>query len=258
MPGSMTDLRAYERIVELLRRELSAENVFVLPDGIVPAVARAWIDHPLPGGRRVYATFSADPIEDRDARLRRLEMLVASFQEVLANVDVSLVEPPSRSLHAALTWLAERAHAVDALVVDAQSPVIWGAASDGAGPSLGPQPKNVVHLDPAARTKASQAPPPPPTHAERAIEAVRAIPSVAHLHKGGHLHATVREADLGFIARSFATIYVLVLVFDKAFDELRAERAATQALPVIERLVLALPPIEPDPPVGSAAAVRRR
>lgn len=83
------------------------------------------------------------------------------------------------------------------------------------------------------------------------------MPTVARLHKGGHLHATVREEDFGFIARSFATIYV-VLVFEGRFDELRAERGATQALPVIERLVLALPPIEPDPPVGTAAAVRRR
>lgn len=253
----MTDVRGFERIVELLRRELGAENVFVLPEAVTPALAHTWIDHPLPNGRKVYVTFGTD-IEDRDARVRRLEMLVDSFREVLGAVDGGLVEPPGRSLHAALSWLAERATASDVLVIDAQSPVLWGAAAGGTVPSLGPPPKNVVPLDPTERSRASQAPPPAPSLADRAIEAVRAMPTVARLHKGGHLHATVREEDFGFIARSFATIYVLVLVFEGRFDELRAERGATQALPVIERLVLALPPIEPDPPVGTAAAVRRR
>lgn len=252
----MTDARSYERIVELLRRELAAENVFVLPEGVTPALAAAWIDHALPNGRRVYVTFTAE-IEDREARERRLEMLVESFREVLGSVDGGLVEPPSRTLQAALQWLAERTSAHEVLVIDAQSPVVWGTASSGAGPSL-PAPHNVVPLDKAERTRASQAPPPPQTLVDRAIEGVRAQPSLARLHKGAHLHATVREEDFGYIARSFATIYVLVLIFDGRFDELRAERGATQALPVIERLVAALPPIEPDPPVGSAAAVRRR
>ena len=76
----MTDVRGFERIVELLRRELGAENVFVLPEAVTPALAHTWIDHPLPNGRKVYVTFGTD-IEDRDARVRRLEMLVDSFRE---------------------------------------------------------------------------------------------------------------------------------------------------------------------------------
>jgi hypothetical protein len=48
------------------------------------------------------------------------------------------------------------------------------------------------------------------------------------------------------------------MVFDGEFDELRAERAAQESLPRIERLVLALPPLDPDPqPVGGVAALRR-
>ena len=60
------------------------------------------------------------------------------------------------------------------------------------------------------------------------------------------------------MVRSFATIYMLVVVFDRPFDELRAERSVTHALPTIERLVLALPPMDPDPPVAGAGVMRMR
>jgi hypothetical protein len=43
------------------------------------------------------------------------------------------------------------------------------------------------------------------------------------------------------------------------FDELRAERATHEALPRIERLVAALPPLDPEPqPMGGVIAFRRQ
>jgi hypothetical protein len=78
------------------------------------------------------------------------------------------------------------------------------------------------------------------------------------LHRGGHVHHTVSEADLGFVARSFAAIYVLILAFRGPFDELRAKRAIVHALPIIERLVLALPPQDPAPLMGGVVALRPR
>jgi hypothetical protein len=60
------------------------------------------------------------------------------------------------------------------------------------------------------------------------------------------------------VAHSFAGIYLLVLIFDAPFDELRAERAVLDALGRIERLVLALPPHDPDPTEGAGVVAMRR
>ncbi len=94
--------------------------------------------------------------------------------------------------------------------------------------------------------------------ARRAIADVRNLPEMASLHKGGHLRHTAAEPGFGYVARSFAAIYVLVLVYDRPFDELLAKRAMTQALPTIERLVAALPPLDPPPPTAGVAAMRGR
>jgi hypothetical protein len=92
----------------------------------------------------------------------------------------------------------------------------------------------------------------------RAIEQIRALSEMETLPRGGHLHHTVSEPDFGYVARSFAAIYVLVVVFDAPFDELRAKRAVLHALPTIERLVLALPPLDPGPKVAGVVALRGR
>jgi hypothetical protein len=61
------------------------------------------------------------------------------------------------------------------------------------------------------------------------------------------------------VARSFASIYVLIVVFESPFDELRAEQAIEDGLPRIERLVLALPPLDPKPsPIASVISMRGR
>jgi hypothetical protein len=44
-------------------------------------------------------------------------------------------------------------------------------------------------------------------------------------------------------------------VFAGEFDELRAERAVLESLHRIERLVLALPPLDPDPPRQGAGVI---
>ncbi len=60
----------------------------------------------------------------------------------------------------------------------------------------------------------------------------------------------VHLEGLGYFARSFAGIYVLVLYFPGPFSELHVEGTALHYLPVIERHVLGLPPIDPSPPGG--------
>ena len=68
---------------------------------------------------------------------------------------------------------------------------------------------------------------------------VRALPELAALRKGGHVRHMASEPGFGCVARSFAAIYVLILVFEGPFDELLTKRAVAQALPTIERLVAA-------------------
>jgi hypothetical protein len=92
----------------------------------------------------------------------------------------------------------------------------------------------------------------------RAITAVRALPAIETLPRGGHLQELVSDPDFGFFARSFAGIYVLVLVFDGPVDELVARRAVVHALPTIEQLVLSLPPVDPPDAGGEQMVVRRR
>jgi hypothetical protein len=92
----------------------------------------------------------------------------------------------------------------------------------------------------------------------RAVAEVRALPDMAKLPRGGHLREMVSGPDFGYLARSFGGIYVLVLVFEGAFEELLAKRAVAQVLPTIEGLVAALPPLEPQPGGGVAALRRRR
>jgi hypothetical protein len=68
----------------------------------------------------------------------------------------------------------------------------------------------------------------------------------------------VSREGSSYLVLSFSSIYLLCMVFDGDFDELRAERAAHESLPRIERLVQALPPLDPDPqPMGEVVALRR-
>jgi hypothetical protein len=93
-----------------------------------------------------------------------------------------------------------------------------------------------------------------------AIARVRKNPVLVELHRGVHLHEAVVDEKLGYLARSFATIYVLLLVFPGQFDELGAERAVVRVLPTIERLVVALPPDDSptDHKTGAVVALRAR
>jgi hypothetical protein len=271
-----------ERLVALVRRDLGAVDVRVVAKDEAPAQDDPLsLRRPMSGDRILIATF-AEPPTDVDARTRRLDMMIDSFRDVtIEPVLAPSRPPPASSLHEELRGLAERAGAIDALVIDARSPIVWGAADADrvSKPEDTQPPAEVVRLDDhragierpsGERASRSERPPPvtsdtmeveaPSTPTDRALDAVRALPVLSSLHKGGHLHHAERGDDFGFVARSFAGIYVLIVVFRTAHDELRAERAVQQSLPIIERLVLALPPLDPTPMAGAMAMrrVRRR
>lgn len=240
------------RLVALLRRELGASTVDVIegepPMGEHDTRLRA----ALPGGRWLLVALPEN-IDDREDRARRLRALVDSFAELLHEAQPiahAARRDPDAELRSLLQGVTEGAGAVDALILDAHSPMVWASAGGQHGEAPGRAVLTLVkgegnealspHLAPLAR---------------QAIAQVRALPELAGLHRGGHLHHTSRQPELGVVARSFASIYVLVVVFDGLFDELAAERAIAPAMPLIERFVLSLPP--PDP-ASAGAAVRPR
>jgi hypothetical protein len=269
-----------ERLIALVRRELGAESVRVLEEEDEEALAENVLYARLPDGKRLAVAFAAPPAA-REALVRRLSMLTATFSQSLEEGVSRASRPsPAQSLHDELRALAARARAADAAVIDAHSPVVWGAASaETKSPPAEKIPlvevssaRLVANEDagdeeeeePGSATTAREY---PTSHAnlkivrelmERAIDIVRKLRGIDALRKGGHVAQTVHNADLGIVVRSFASIYLLVLAYDGAFDELRAERSIEDALPRIERLVMALPPLDPKPaPIAGVIALRR-
>lgn len=298
---------AFERFVSLAKRELQADDVRLLRLGEATPEADNVLVSRLSDGRHVVATFAEAP-KDRDALERRLAMLASTFVDALASPPSERTRsrpPVSTTLHEELKALAARARAIDVVVIDTDSPVVWGCASvparprarnelllrevsdrelasrvddesgrlqdvsfdfppaaeSAAGPaSTGRRDSAPVPAESAAVVSEDDEDMPQESEATRtAIAAVRRLPALDGLHKGRHLRHVERETSF-YLAMSFSGIYILCLVFDGEFDELRAERAAADALPRIERLVLALPPLDPEPPqpMGGVVALRGR
>jgi hypothetical protein len=260
--------------LEMVRRSFGAAGARVTAPGEKPPPTDDTVLCELPTGHTLVVSFSA-PTIDRESIRRRLEMLVHAFGSILENSDEiapASIQRREQLLYDELASLAKRALALDAIVIDAHSPIVWGAARGDTPRSIGPRespiPDNVYQLDPSARSRSDRprepkAPgppagePPPAWEASvNAVETVRSLPEMPMLHKGGQLHRTVNEPGQGYIARSFAAIYVVILVFADRFDELSAKHALLSALPTIETLVLSLPPRGPDPSNAGAKALR--
>ena len=313
-----------ERFLTLAQRELSADDVRLLAAGEAPPEAANVVVARLRDGRHVVASFATTP-KDMEALTRRLAMLAGTFADALEApppVGSKSRPPVGTSLHEELKVLAARAIAFDVVVIDGDSPVVWGCASVPSRPrarnemllrdvsdrelSAHDEPSapagglHALHAvpasddsgplqDPTAPTGILRMAPPPaesaplisglaggaaghddhelphsedvapaePEVTRLAIGAIRELPSLDLLHKGRHLRHVSREGSY-YLVLSFSSIYLLCLVFEGEFDELRAERAAQESLPRIERLVQALPPLDPEPqPMGGVVALRR-
>jgi hypothetical protein len=261
-----------DRLLELLRRQLGAHEVHLVDADAAPSTDAAVLECTLPDGRRLRARLAAPPA-DRVASEQKMRLLLDSFRDLVPAERRTRPPSPSALLDEELEALVTRAGAVDALVIDAHSPIVWGDADEEL--SLRPAYETDVipfrgRPRPAPLEAHGQAevlpfpvlPRVDPRRREhplssRALSEVRARPEIASLHRGATLRHAVREEDFGYVARSFGTIYVLVLVFDAPFDEWTTERALANALPQIEKLVLALPPLDPEPH-GKRSAMRKR
>lgn len=278
--------RLVERFVTLVRRELGATDVRVV-GADDPEPGPAVVSARLHDGRRVDVAVEGD----RASLLRRLQMLVSAFESALVEStepEEQRRRPPSISLQEELRALATRAGALDAIVIDAHSPIVWASAHGWAlRPAVTEQVRQAIELLQQSRrdlidalraemdeeehpiaNDAGTTPPParaasrevePHALSRRALDEVRALPTLPSLRRGAHLAHLVRDDAFGWLARSFAGIYVLVVVFDHLFDELRAERSVRDSLPRVEGLVLALPPLDPEPaPQAGVVALRPR
>jgi hypothetical protein len=268
----------FSRLSSLVRRELGAEDVRLLHSGEAAPEAVNVLTAELPDGRIVVVTFG--DAEHRATNERRLDILVRAFVESLGESPAGprhLRPPPAISLREELRALAARAHAVDALVLDARSPIVWGAGRTRTGstaPEDASAPK-LVEVTPPAIVEAPLESSLDLTAVagassddlmtdvarelvDRAIRDVRALPEVDRARKGRPFRHIERAADYGFVVHAFAGIYLLALVFSEPFDEMRAERSIAEALPRVERLVLVLPPLDPEPaPTANVISLKR-
>ena len=281
-------MQAILRFLDLVRRDLAADDVRAEIGGREPTNG-VWTT--LPSGLRVVALFeamlSAEEIEKKKARLAGL---AETFVGMAAAQDIPSASPrPStHELDDALAVLASRARAERALVIDESSPEIWGSSESPREhvdvehalwlthladhvAELGEDFVSLLARDRDAlnahllekgfedteleiferdldrlREMGAMAVDPMHLRAMRAIAAVRGKEHGVAIPEGHHI-----------LLRNFANIYRLVLVFGGPFSELRSEGAVIHALPVIERLVVSLPPRDPVG-AGAKVAVLRR
>jgi hypothetical protein len=248
-----------ERFLALVCRELGAAEALIVESDEAGPGEGTQIRCPIEGGRAVVARFAEVPA-DREAKARRLEMLAQAFDAVAVEAPPARRSRPpvATSLRDELAGLCSRAGAANALVVDANSPVVWGAAHPDGIVEVPPLPSSPTLA--AARPANEPGDPAVAAVSRRALRAVRGLPEIAALRKGKPLRYVQRSGEAPLVAHAFASIYLLVVVFDPggAFDELRAERAIVESLPRVERLVMALPPHEPEPTQGAGAIAMRR
>lgn len=217
------------RFLDLVVRELGAIDARIELGGKDPDDPRL-VFRTSASGARVVAVF-AEPPENRaviEARLAALGDTFFGLTEHAADLVPPSRTPPDiagRRLDDELTRLIERTGAVGAMVFDLASPVVWGASRDAG-----------------ARFESLM---------EATIVGVRA--AQGELRPSHSTRLTLRP-DLECIARPFAGLYVVAMVFQGALSEPTALGALLHAMPTIERLVMALPPIDPSP--GGAKVVR--
>lgn len=271
-------------MLDVVRRELQAADARIEVGG-EPTDAPDLIWVQLATGVRLVARFSPPPA-DRDDATRRLGAVSEAFAQTVhesveaVTSDVAVRRPAvRRNLTDALAVLTEGAHAVLCVVIDERSPVIWGrsdasltledveealalaqdhAVAKAAGIDPGtPAPATLETAEDralvrsVARLRARWSD--NPAAARRDLLAARAL-TWAREEAESDDHRM--ESELGVLVRRFAGIYRLVLVFDGPYSELVADPITRRALPVIERLVSELPPLDPTPEGARVVPIR--
>lgn len=292
-PVGMPDT-AILRFLELVARELGADDVRAELGGRDP-VSDNVVWKMVPGGFRIVATFDAAP-SDRAAAQLRLDRMADSFAQTLTELHVNSARTamalPARRLDDALEALRARTGAVAVVVIDGNSPVLWGSSEPGhelvnvedvarLGSALTVARDRGLTLDQLAVQDADAL---IALLRKRGIErsleellsmlvtrgtdestarhrllTILAIGSVRQkMHRGEQVRSVHHESQYGYIARGFANIYQIIAVFEGPFSELHVESAILHVLPGIEELLFALPPVDPPPSKGQVIRLRPR
>jgi hypothetical protein len=228
-----------ERLLGLVKHELGANDARIELGGEPPADEKSVVAALGEPSVRIVAVFS-QAVADRPSAERRLAALVSNFGDTVGQSLTSLAGLPlphdsaRARLDAELTHLAQRSGAVRSFVFDLGSPVIWGASLIDAA-------------DAAAEND----------HLERWVSELRSERTEELKSAYGHVVRLTLADGAECLARSFGGIYVLTLAFRGALSEPVAMGALIHAVEAVERLVLALPPIEP-PPGGKVIRLPRR
>lgn len=217
---------ALHAFLEVLRRELGADDAYLQLGGKTTDGDRRFF-HAVAEDTHAVVVF-ADPPADGATLHDRLRVLCATFQKTLDAASAAAARPrhtidlAHRRLDEELSFLSERAGAVRAFVFDLESPVVWGASS--------------VELDVPAATELLEA----------AVVELRGRTDELKQAQNHTLRLTL-GSGVEALVRPFAGIYVLSLLFRDPLSEPIALGAIVHAVSVIEKLVLALPPIDPEP-----------
>jgi hypothetical protein len=284
------------RLLELVRRELGAEDAHVRLGGRRDDDPRV-VEHALRPACHLVVRLAAAPA-DREVVERRLHELADAFSSTVVQAIESVEPTWSRgtSAHAhgsvpalvqTLADLRDATGAVVALVVDRQSPVIWGCSEPALGLRDRPAARVLAialgelrkqGVDPVQAASSHE-----PSAASLRLEVVaaretgsaslelarRALQAAERSQPGGaaRLAATARALLLldgqpdaparmpegdepGLASKGLLGLYVVALVFVRPFSPLRVEGVLRRALPILERNVAELPPLDPEPNEG--------
>lgn len=273
------------RLLELARRELCATDSFLRIGGESPTDERC-VEHPLRPGCHWVVTMPQAPT-DRAAIAQRMAELAKAFDgtvgEALAEVEhlgLSNVPGDPQALGRVLAALRDTTGALAALVIDRQSPMVWGSSEPELG--LTDQPRLIEVAEvlmrpsvPSAQEFAKTEPPRGPEPAELA-RARRALRDAAQGREHGPRDLAVigrallrlrdwASADAfapqgdqpGAAFKEIIGLYRVVLVFEQPFSPLKIEGVLRRAAPIIERHIVELPPLEPTPKGARVLPLRR-
>jgi hypothetical protein len=282
------------RFLELVRKELGADDARAELGGRDPDdPCLVWTN--LAGGWRLIGVFDTPPA-DRAAVQAQLDRLVEGFSQTVVHPSsmppAPTVDVAFRRLDVALEALRSRTGSVAVVLVDVDSPVLWGSSEPQrhadeveslvhVGRALDAALHRGLDLDAIFALDAHTLPAkltdlgvdyeqagllgramlPVDGNAATVRHHLLTSLAVARVRRKADQHShpsrwVCHEKQFGYFARCFANIYLLIVVFEGPFSELHVESAVVHAMPSIEALVFALPPFDP-PPAGRVVKLRR-